>query len=244
MSDITMVRAEVGSVPILSSRPHNLSMSPGSAQLGFLTVIEQERAGLIGAYLVLNRMGRPLEFQCTTPVVPNTAQEILYGNSLEPFFCGEQIAQTLLNRSRIAVSHLFTDTAAVLPVQDFIEQPVIYVFPPKKAAALSNEGSEQKNAAVEISEELNQSLLSFGITDSRFQPKNEEESSNRHIPRVAGLDIERWQEAKVGNRMFAVPHGEKYGQNVEEMQEFARTIDLAEPFNRIIRAVEEAQRAA
>lgn len=47
--------------------------------LGFLTVVEHKQHGLFGGYLVLNQVGRPLEFHCTAPVKPNRAQEILYG---------------------------------------------------------------------------------------------------------------------------------------------------------------------
>ena len=52
--------------------------------------------GLFGGYLVLNLLGRPLEFHCTAPVRPNRAQEILYGPTLDPYLCGERIGQTLV----------------------------------------------------------------------------------------------------------------------------------------------------
>ena len=49
-------------------------------RLGFLTAIEVPDKGLTGGLLVTNHYGRPLEFQCTTPVRANATQEILYGN--------------------------------------------------------------------------------------------------------------------------------------------------------------------
>jgi hypothetical protein len=52
--------------------------------LGFLRVISIE-AGYVGGLLVTNRIGRPMEFQCTTPVRPNKTQEVLYGPTLESF---------------------------------------------------------------------------------------------------------------------------------------------------------------
>ena len=47
-------------------------------RLGFLTAIEVPDKGLTGGLLVTNHYGRPLEFQCTTPVRANATQEILY----------------------------------------------------------------------------------------------------------------------------------------------------------------------
>jgi hypothetical protein len=227
---------ELSSVP-----PHPIFLSMPSC-LGFMTVIEQPPAGFIGGYIVLNQMGRPLEFSCTTPVKPNTAQEILYGDSLEPFFYGELIAQTLLSRSKYPVSHVLTDTAAILPVQEFVETPVIYVFDAAKRRQRLE--SEQRDNPVQISEELNRSLLSFGIEGDQFVPKTEEQQDILKLPAVAGLETVRWQEAKIGNRTLAVPNGERYNETVEEMKEFSRTLDLSEPFCRIMRAVEEVQRVA
>ncbi|MCA9043520.1 MAG: hypothetical protein KDA69_04320, partial [Planctomycetaceae bacterium] len=51
--------------------------------LGFLQVTLTP-SGYVGGLLVTNRQGRPLEFQCTTPVQPNRTQEILYGPTLKP----------------------------------------------------------------------------------------------------------------------------------------------------------------
>ena len=48
-------------------------------RLGFMETIEVEGRGHIGGLLITNQNGRPLEFQCTTPVRPNRPQEILLG---------------------------------------------------------------------------------------------------------------------------------------------------------------------
>ena len=61
-----------------------------NVHLGFLTVIECARDGFVGGLLILNQLGRPLEFHCSVPVRPNRAQEILYGPTLCGFLCGER----------------------------------------------------------------------------------------------------------------------------------------------------------
>ncbi|MDR1963393.1 MAG: hypothetical protein LBQ50_06415 [Planctomycetaceae bacterium] len=246
--------------------------SPLFEKLGFLTVIDQPRLGLIGGYLILNQAGRPLEFHCTTPLKPNRTQEILYGNTLEPFLYGEQIAQTLLSRAKVSVSYVLTNAAAVLAVQEHIETPVFYVFETGKKQAQpvlqphfqpeiqpnqeNNpiEESEEKindlfpepKTTLEISEELNASLKSFGIENAHLQTRSDDIEEQLRIPAVPGLNLERWREVRIGNRFIAVPTVNEAEHNplIDNIKQLSRTIDLAEPFTRIRLAIEETQRAA
>lgn len=238
--------------------------------LGFLTVIDQSRFGLIGGYLVLNPAGRPLEFHCTSPIKPNKAQEILYGETLEPYLCGEQIARTLLSRSKTPIRYVLTNTASVLPVQAMVDKPIIYVFGklerremPAQSTGVDEEArqgpvsleesgenvteEDPREIPLEISEELNHSLKLFGIENSRLQTASQDDPARSlRIPRVAGLNTDLWSEAKIGNRRIAVPDNEESRRQalLEEIKLLSRNIDLLEPFTRIRLAVEEAQRAA
>lgn len=67
-------------------------------RIGFLTAVEDAERGFVGGLLVTNRFGRPLEFQCTAPVKPNRAQQILYGPTLRPFVLGELLGRTLVEK--------------------------------------------------------------------------------------------------------------------------------------------------
>lgn len=100
---------------------------PGTPAFGFLTVVEQPDLGLLGGYLVLNAGGRPLEFHCTAPVKPNRAQEILYGPTLRPYLCGEQIGQALVAKAKSQVLLVFTDDASMTGVREFAPCPVALV---------------------------------------------------------------------------------------------------------------------
>lgn len=100
-----------------SARPH----------FGFLSVADLGGTVLIGGYLVLNCLGRPLEFHCTEPVRPNRAQQILYGEMLEPYLFGEQIGQTLVGNTQLEVHCVFTDQRTTLCLRDFLAIPVVYV---------------------------------------------------------------------------------------------------------------------
>ncbi|HEY1860697.1 MAG TPA: hypothetical protein VGG61_10105, partial [Gemmataceae bacterium] len=66
--------------------------------LGFLTVV-RDANGFLGGYLVTNQWGRPLEFRLSTALQPNRVQQILYGDTLEPYLCAEVIAKTLLDKA-------------------------------------------------------------------------------------------------------------------------------------------------
>ncbi len=44
-------------------------------RLGFLETLEVDGRGHVGGLLITNQHGRPLEFQCTTPVKPNRTRK-------------------------------------------------------------------------------------------------------------------------------------------------------------------------
>src|SRR5690606_36761931 len=93
--------------------------------LGFLTVVEDAEHGLFGGYLVLNLIGRPLEFHCTTPLKANRAQQILYGPTLAPYLYGEQIAETLIRKGAVKPRTVFTDQTAVLAARQHVDVPLV-----------------------------------------------------------------------------------------------------------------------
>jgi len=95
--------------------------------IGFLTVVDLSEVGLLGGFLAVNPAGRPLEFHCTTPVRATRAQEILYGNALEPFLCGELIGQALLDKATSKPNLVLTDQMPLLSVREFCQTPVVCV---------------------------------------------------------------------------------------------------------------------
>ena len=65
--------------------------------LGFLTVERTEDGrGFVGAAMVTDERGFPLEFRATTPVRPSPVQKILFGGSLEPYVSVELCGRKLL----------------------------------------------------------------------------------------------------------------------------------------------------
>jgi hypothetical protein len=213
---------------------------PGN--LGFLTVVDQFPCGLTGGYLVLNPAGRPLEFHCTVPLQPEKIQKFLYGETLQPFLYGEKIAQTLIQRSKLSVFSILTNDAAVLPVQPLVLTPVIYVF----GVQTHRESLKAEDTSVrEISEELNESLKTFGIDSPHLRTRGSDWEEMSKVPRVPGFDTRSWQETRIGNRLIAVPETDEATSQrlLAEISESARTIDLLEPFDRIHLALNKKKNA-
>ena len=188
---------------------------------GFLTVTENQRFGLIGGYLVLNHLGRPLEFHCTTPVRVKRPLEILYGTTLNAFLYGEQIAQTLIKRAKVKPHAVMTDCSQVLTVQEFVEMPICYIH---------HEASEcEKQLTIYISE-------------------NNDSSSENHdvVDAVPGFSTFRWSEHKISRYKPIIPELVSYPafEIADELKNVSSTIDFLEPFERIRLAIEEAQKTA
>lgn len=86
--------------------------------------MEVEGRGHVGGLLVTNQHGRPLEFQCTTPVKPNRTQEILYGETLKPWLLGELIGGTLLERVSIKPDLIVISDPHILELRNHTAIPV------------------------------------------------------------------------------------------------------------------------
>ena len=86
--------------------------------------MEVDGRGIVGGLLITNQHGRPLEFQCTTPVKPNRTQEILYGETLRPWLLGELIGSTLIDRVSIKPDLIVTSDANILELRNHTSIPV------------------------------------------------------------------------------------------------------------------------
>lgn len=93
-------------------------------RLGFLTALEQPADCFVGGLLVTNHLGRPLEFQCTTPVKPNSAQKILYGPTLKPFILTELIGRTLFERAEVKPDLILVTDSDLLGLRELIDRPI------------------------------------------------------------------------------------------------------------------------
>lgn len=178
---------------------------------------EHEAQGAFGGYLILNTVGRPLEFHCTAPVRPSRAQEILYGATLQAYLHGEQIGQALLEKAKLTPLVVFTDSPAVLTVRGFTSLPVACVM------AADGELAQQAGS----------------------QPTHKLRCDEQHAgpPTPFALRLHAFH---VGGQPLAVlqDHAEDAGLIAARWEPLAAEFDLREPFTRIREAVDEARRSA
>lgn len=94
---------------------------------GFLTTLDSPVHGLFGGYLVVDVLGRPVEFHCTAPVKVSRAQQILYGPTLQGHLHGRQVGGALLAEGKAAPAVVLTDNEAMLHVRPHTKLPVAFV---------------------------------------------------------------------------------------------------------------------
>ncbi|NBU41696.1 MAG: hypothetical protein EBS51_13035 [Planctomycetia bacterium] len=94
---------------------------------GFLTAVESGSHGVFGGYLLVDALGRPVEFHCTAPVKVSRAQQILYGPTLTGHLHGRQIGGALLEEAGATPVVVLTDSEAMLHVRPHTSLPVVLV---------------------------------------------------------------------------------------------------------------------
>ena len=184
--------------------------------LGFLTVVEHEVHGLLGGYLLVNRAGRPLEFHCTAPIKPNRAQQILYGPTLEPYLYGEQIGKTLIAAAKTKPMVVCTDSMPVMAVQEHTDLPVLLI----DLVAADDD--------LQPLEARSQPSTTMGRVDA----------SHGRGPRLAWFHFR-------GRRLAVSTESSSSREAIQSrLERTSESLNLAEPFERIRQAIDEAQRGS
>lgn len=96
----------------------------GGWVLGFMSITTEQ--GFLGALLVTNSWGRPLEFRLTTAVNPSRVQQILYGQTLESHIIAELIGKALVEKSSVAPHIVLVDHPLGLDLQACLDVPVVF----------------------------------------------------------------------------------------------------------------------
>lgn len=112
------------------------------SHIAFLSLEEtKNKEGYLGAILVTDLSGVPLEFRCTHPVKPTLVQKPLYGESLKPFIgnelCGKPLIKSLQNKP----SCIIVNTNLFLSLRPEISIPVLFA---RRAGETIDVDSKQK----------------------------------------------------------------------------------------------------
>lgn len=195
--------------------PHE-SANPETT-FGYLSMLEIAEHGYFGGYLIVSLLGRPMEFHCTAPVRPSRAQRILYGPTLEPYLLGEQIAGALLEVASLTPSLILANNEATIPARSRAGVPIVL---------LSENADRSSDAFTQTSDPAGLSGASIAFRGR------------------VGHSAASHGSFAVGSCDFRLPLGYESEQDAvtQLLNELARQVDLAEPFDRIEEAIREAQR--
>jgi hypothetical protein len=111
-------------IPQLEEQHVTQAIASATVNLGFLTIL-QESNGFLGGYLITNQWGRPLEFRLSTAVQPNRIHQILYGQTLQGYLCGELIGKTLVEKCTAQAHFILTDKSDALHLRPHVSAPVL-----------------------------------------------------------------------------------------------------------------------
>ena len=95
------------------------------SRLGFITVVETPELGFSGGLLIVNTLGRPVEFHCTAALKVNRAQKILYGRTYQSFLFCDQIAASLIENTHSQPRAYVTDCVDLMPLTETVDAPVL-----------------------------------------------------------------------------------------------------------------------
>lgn len=110
--------------------PENTQPTPPVQRFGFITIVEVPELGFAGGLLIVSPSGRPIEFHCTPPVAENRTQKILYGQTYRGFLFSDQIASSLVQKSKARPELLIADQGELLSLAEIVETPVAMLADP------------------------------------------------------------------------------------------------------------------
>jgi len=96
----------------------------------FFTIEEYEissERSYIGAMLVTNSEGFPLEFRCTYPLRPTNIQRILYGKAIQQYIGVELCGKALLEKIDAKPDLIITGKSFLLGLRKKATSPVVYL---------------------------------------------------------------------------------------------------------------------
>ena len=203
-----------------------MSHSGSKTALGFLTVRNNEESGLIGGYLILNEVGRPLEFHCTAPVKPNRAQQILFlpgSPTLEPFLYGEQIGRDAVGQGSSV-------------------EPLSRLYGCRRGAGRARLCQDARSGTSVLVREVVPDGEAIREADSgRSEPTHVESDATWRLD-AAHTNV-RLATFSLGNNRLAVYQRHRRDQDdIQQRLAALADFDLAEPFERIREALEEAHK--
>ncbi|OGI01702.1 MAG: hypothetical protein A2Y25_06450 [Candidatus Melainabacteria bacterium GWF2_37_15] len=119
-----------------------------NARLAYGLAYSSASKGYLGAILITDYKGFPLEFRYTDPIVPTKIQQVLYGEGLEKYLKIDVITDSLVKALSKDISVLFVQDEDLLEYKGK-EIPIVRLSS-TKMAPLSGPGDHQKLKSNEL----------------------------------------------------------------------------------------------
>ncbi len=117
-------------------------MSDEKTKLAYGITHSSSTKGYLGAILITDYKGFPLEFRYTDPIVPTKIQQVLYGEGLEKYLKVDVITDSLVKALSGDISILFVQDENLLTYKS--KDVLMLRLSSTNSAPLSNPGDYQK----------------------------------------------------------------------------------------------------
>ena len=122
----------------------NIELPVTNERVGFFKlVVTLDQDGFVGALLVTDRIGKPMEFRVTYPVKPSLVQRTIYGASLIPHIGVELCGRPLYEMLETKPSLLLVENEQFLPLNETVAGIVARIRRPEQLTELVQEDSEE-----------------------------------------------------------------------------------------------------
>ncbi|MDR0520473.1 MAG: hypothetical protein LBH00_01320 [Planctomycetaceae bacterium] len=101
-----------------------------NTKIGFFSLVPtgENESGFVGAILITDPQGTPLEFKCAEVVRPTEIQRVLYGRKMKPHIAVQLCGVPLLKAVSITPEILFVNDAAHLEIRLSVAVPVLCII--------------------------------------------------------------------------------------------------------------------
>lgn len=141
-------------------------MSIENTKLAYADIIILENGGYLGAVLITDQKGFPLEFRYTDPIIPTKIQKVLYGKGIQKYLKVDVILDSLLKILSNNFDLLIVDDEELLTYEGKISSLILRISP-TKSPVLGEKGTVSK---IKDSEYLFQTTISHNPIRVQFQP--------------------------------------------------------------------------
>lgn len=141
-------------------------------KFGFFALYDTDTAdSYVGALLITDDNGIPLEFKCTHSVKPTAIQKALYGDKLKPYIaitlCGIPLLNNIINKPDL----LFIDIPFILGIRPAIEIPTLLIRRTGESINLQSDDNETEKQRIESDSGQFQAIILQSHPDKKEESK-------------------------------------------------------------------------